>query len=174
MSNGSEFTLLPGADTPRQIEVLVVQSNPADTFLTLEAFKAAGLTTGLHCVTDGFDALSYVRRKGRYSKVAVPDLIFLDLSQPRVSGLEVLKVIKSTPDLMHIPIVVAAGSDDPKFVRSVYKLNGNCFMRKPGELTEFLRFIETCYEFWSQVVTLPPRAPKRRVKKPLARQAARA
>ncbi len=172
MSNGSEFTLLPSAQIPRQIEVLVVQSNPADTFLTMEAFKAAGLRSGLHCVTDGLDALNYVRRKGQYSEVLVPDLIFLDLSQPRVSGLEVLKVIKSTPDLMHIPIVVAAGSDDPQFVRSVYELNGNCFMRKPGELTEFLRFIETCYEFWSHVVTLPPRA-KTRAKKPAASKAAR-
>jgi CheY-like chemotaxis protein len=139
--------------SPRQIEVLVVQSNPADTLLTVEAFHAAGLTTGLSCVTEGEDALSYVRRDAH---VPSPDLIFLDLSQPRVSGLEVLKVIKSTPSLMHIPIVVAAGSDDPKFVRAVYALNGNCFIRKPGELQEFVRFIESCYEFWSRVVTLCP------------------
>jgi DNA-binding NarL/FixJ family response regulator len=58
--------------------------------------------------------------------------------------------------LMHIPIVVAAGSDDPKFVREVYALNGNCFIRKPGELSEFVHFIESCYEFWSRVVTLCP------------------
>ena len=170
MSNSSESTLQT-SKLPRQIEVLVVQSNPADTLLTLEAFKAAGLKSGLHCVTDGFDALSYMRRKGEYSDVAIPGLIFLDLSQPTVSGLEVLKVLKSTPDLMHIPIVVAAGSDDPKFVRAVYKLNGNCFMRKPGELTEFLRFIETCYEFWGHVVRLPPKVAKRRAKKPAARMA---
>jgi len=122
----------------------------------MEAFKAAGLTKGLRCVSDGEDALLYMRRQGRYANVPLPDLIFLDLSQPRVSGLEVLKVIKSTPALMHIPIVVAAGSDDPKFVRSVYALNGNCFIRKPGELPEFVRFIETCYEFWGSVVTLAP------------------
>jgi CheY-like chemotaxis protein len=84
-------------------------------------------------------------------------MIFLDLSQPRVSGLEVLKMIKSTPELVHIPIVVAAGSSDPKFIKAVYALNGNCFIRKPGELAEFVRFIETCYEFWSKVVTLAPR-----------------
>jgi chemotaxis family two-component system response regulator Rcp1 len=142
--------------SPKQIEVLVVQSNPADTILTVEAFHAAGLTTGLSCVTEGEDALSYVHREGKYAHVPVPDLIFLDLSQPRVSGLEVLRVIKSTPELMHIPIVVAAGSDDPKFVRAVYALNGNCFIRKPCELTEFVRFIETCYEFWGSVVTLSP------------------
>src|SRR5271165_3563862 len=144
------------AERARQINVLLVQSNPADSLLTTEAFKAAGLTEGLHCVTDGEDALKYVLGKAPYANAPSPDMIFLDLSQPRVSGLEVLKVIKSTPELMHIPIVVAAGSDDPKFVRAVYTLNGNCFIRKPGELAEFVRFIETCYKFWGSVVTLAP------------------
>jgi chemotaxis family two-component system response regulator Rcp1 len=158
MSNASRSHDLASS---RQIEVLVVQSNPADTLLTVEAFHAAGLTTGLSCVTEGEDALSCVARKGKYARAPIPDLIFLDLSQPRVSGLEVLKVIKSTPELMHIPIVVAAGSDDPKFVRAVYALNGNCFIRKPGELQEFVRFIESCYEFWSRIVTLCPQPRKK-------------
>jgi chemotaxis family two-component system response regulator Rcp1 len=168
MSNASSCAGLRSSKSLNQIEVLVVQSNPADTLLTVEAFKAAGLTRGLRCVTDGEDALTYVRQEGSYANVPTPDLIFLDLSQPRVSGLEVLKMIKSTPGLMHIPIVVAAGTDDPKFVRSVYALNGNCFIRKPGELTEFLRFIETCYEFWGSVVTLCPKPHKTPAKKPLA------
>ena len=150
----SAASQLPVKSVRRQ-EVLIVESNPADTLLTVEAFRVAGLTSGLHCVTDGDDALMYVRREGQYANVKVPDLIFLDLSQPRMSGLKVLRVIKSTPALMHIPIVVAAGSDDPEFVRAVYKLNGNCFMRKPGDLPEFARFIEACYEFWGSVVTLP-------------------
>jgi len=142
---------------PRDFEVLVVQSNPVDTLLTVEAFKSAGMTNGLRCVTDGEDALAYVRREGQHAKARIPDLIFLDLSQPKISGLEVLKVIKSTKELMHIPIVVAAGSDDPKFIRAVYELNGNCFIRKPGELKEFARFIESCYQFWATVVTLCPK-----------------
>jgi len=141
----------------KQINVLLVQSNPSDTMLTVEAFKAAGLTSGLRCVEDGKDALMYVQRKGPYANVPIPDLIFLDLSQPRVSGLEVLKVIKSTPALMHIPIVVAAGSDDPRFIKKVYEFNGNCFIRKPGELKQFARFIESCYQFWASVVTLCPK-----------------
>jgi two-component system response regulator len=140
----------------RPIEILVVQSNPADTLMTIEAFKAAGVTDGLQCVADGEDALKYLHREGHYANVRIPDLIFLDLSQPRVSGLEILKFIKSTKDLLHIPIVVAAGSDDPDFVRAVYKLNGNCFIRKPGELGEFVRFIRTCHDFWGRVVTLCP------------------
>jgi len=158
MSNPSEPRDLPVAR--KQIEILVVESNPADTNLTEIAFKAAGLTSGFRSVSDGEDALSYVRKEGSYANVPTPDLIFLDLSLPMVSGLEVLKAIKSTPHLMHIPIVVASGTEDPEHVRAVYALNGNCFMRKPADLTQFLRFIEMCYEFWGSIVTLspPPRA----------------
>lgn len=156
MSNTTKAFSRISVKSLKQIEVLVVQSNPADTLLTVEAFRAAGLTHGLRSVTDGEEALMYVRREGQFANVPIPDLIFLDLSQPRASGLEVLRVIKSTPELMHIPIVVAAGSDDAQFVRAVYKLNGNCFIRKPSELGEFVRFIGSCYDFWSGVVTLCP------------------
>ncbi len=145
--------------TRRQIEILVVESDPADTNLTEIAFKAAGLTSGFRSVSDGEDALAYVHKEGKYANVATPDLIFLDLSLPRVSGLEVLKAIKSTPHLMHIPVVVASGTENPEHVRAVYALNGNCFMRKPHDLTQFLRFVETCYEFWGSIVTLSPPPP---------------
>ena len=68
-----------------------------------------------------------------------------------------MKAVKSVRELMHIPIVVAAGSDDAEFVKSVYALNGNCFIRKPDELGQFVRCIEMCYNFWSNVVTLSPK-----------------
>ena len=154
MSNPSAGPPLPA--TRRQIEILVVENNPADTELTEIAFRKAGLTSGFRSVSDGEDALAYVHKKGKYANVATPDSIFMDLSLPKASGLEVLKAIKSTPHLMHIPIVVASGSGDPEHIRSVYALNGNCFMRKPSDLTQFLRFIEMCYEFWGSVVTLSP------------------
>ena len=146
--------------TRRQIEILIVQSNPADTLLTVAAFKAAGVTHGLHCVQDGEETLAYLNRTGRHSHARTPDLLFLDLSQPRISGLEVLKVIKSTPELLHIPIVVAAGADDPKFVRAVYELNGSCFIKKPSDINEFSSFIEALYQFWNSIVTLSPKAEK--------------
>ena len=153
-SNSSLSSDLPAKR--KQIEILVVQPNPADTLLTELAFKSAGLTSGFRSVSDGDDALAYVRKEGKYAGVATPDLIFLDLSPPKLSGLEVLKAIKSTPHLMHIPIVVASGSEDSEHVRAVYALNGNCFMRKPADLTQFLRFVEMCYDFWGSVVTLSP------------------
>ena len=148
MPNSSRATKMA---SPRQIEVLVVQSNPADTLLTLEAFHAAGLTNGLSCVTEGEDALNYVGRKGKYAHVPSPDLIFLDLSQPRVSGLEVLKVIKSTPELMHIPIVVAAGSDDPQVCAGGLRAQWQLFhsetrraSRVRSVYRNVLRILESC------------------------------
>jgi hypothetical protein len=72
----------PPIETRKQIEILVVESNPADARLTLEAFKEAGLTSDLRSVRDGEDALLYVRGEGQYKNVPIPDLIFLDLSVP--------------------------------------------------------------------------------------------
>jgi CheY-like chemotaxis protein len=145
----------------RQIDILVVESNPAETFLTSEAFKAAGLTSGFTSVSSGEDALSYVHKQGAYADAKTPDVIFLDLSLPGVTGLEVLKAIKTTPHLMHIPVVVASGTEDPEHIRAVYALNGNCFMRKPNDLTQFLKFVKTCFEFWGNIVTLSPPPPIR-------------
>src|SRR5579872_264614 len=143
----SKVVTLSSTKSSAGIEILVVESNPTDTLLTKEAFKAAGMTSGLRSVTDGEDALMYLHRQGRYTNAQTPDVVFLDLSQPRISGLDVLRFIKSTRELMHIPIVVASGSDDPDFVREVYALNGNCFIRKPTDLGQFLRVVESCYEF---------------------------
>jgi two-component system, chemotaxis family, response regulator Rcp1 len=152
----SEQSVKRDLPSRKQIEILVVESNPADTFLTSEAFKAAGLTSGFTSVSSGEDAMNYVQKQGKYANVSTPDVVFIDLSLPDVTGLEVLKAIKTTPHLMHIPVVVASGSEEPEYVRAVYALSGNCFMRKPGDLTQFLKFIKTCYEFWSKVVTLSP------------------
>lgn len=97
---------------------------------------------------------SIVRNAGQYADCPLPDMIFLDVTLPGVSGLDVLEAIRSTPELMHIPIVVVSGSQNPEDVRAVYALNGNCFIRRPIELAQLVRFIETCYEFWNSVVTL--------------------
>jgi chemotaxis family two-component system response regulator Rcp1 len=151
-SSASPGLFLVKSLTP--IEVLVVESNPADALLTMTAFRAAGLNNGMHCVREGDDAIMYLRRQGPYVAARVPDLIFLDLCQPRMSALLALQVIKSTPALSHIPVVVAADADDPAFVEAVYSLNANSFIRKPTELVQFLRCIESCYEYWVSVVTL--------------------
>jgi len=141
----------------RHLDILVVESDPGEFYLTEMAFRKAGFKSDLHCVKDGEDALMYVRREGKYTEAPLPDIIFLDLTLPKIDGLTVLKEIKQTPALLHIPIVVSSSTENPADIRAVYALNGNCFIRKPSELGEFLKFIETCYEFWGSVVTLSPK-----------------
>src|SRR3954470_18818130 len=144
-------------NTSSPLEVLIVENDPAASRLTQEAFRETGVTEGVRCVRDGDEALALLRGQGQYAGQPQPDIIFLDLHLPRKSGLEVLKEIKTTQRLQATPVVVVSGSDDPREVREAYELHASCYIRKPNDLHQFLRFVATCYEFWGTVVTLPPK-----------------
>lgn len=144
-----------GSYPTRPFEVLIVENDPAASRLTQEAFRETGVTEGVRCVRDGDEALEVLRGQGRYAGHPLPDIIFLDLHLPRKSGLEVLREIKMTDRLKLTPVVVVSGSDDPKEVREAYELHASCYIRKPNDLHQFLRFISICYAFWGTIVTLP-------------------
>lgn len=141
--------------TAPRLEILVIENNPADARLTLEALREIGRSEGVVCVPDGEEALNLLRRVGPHAEAVRPHIIFLDLDLPRTPGLEVLEEIKSNPSLKVIPVVVVSGCSDPKEVRRAYELHANCFIYKPGNLEEFLRFVHICYEFWGGIVKLP-------------------
>ncbi len=141
----------------RQLEILIVENDPAMARLTKEAFKEAGLHEGVRTVANGKEALAYLRREKQHADHPAPDVIFLDLHLPKESGLEVLRIIKSDPILVTTPVVVVSGSENPREVREAYELHASCYVRKPSDLHQFLYFIRTCYEFWGKIVTLPPK-----------------
>ncbi|MBV9762239.1 MAG: response regulator [Acidobacteriaceae bacterium] len=145
----------PGG-SPDRLDVLIVENDPAAARLTKEAFREAGLMEGVLSVRDGDEALAYLRREQQYKEHPHPDVIFLDLHLPKKSGLEVLNEIKSNAQFKVIPVVVVSGSADPSEIRKAYELHANCYIRKPDDLHQFLRFIAACYEFWGAVVELPP------------------
>src|SRR3954449_4798181 len=144
-------------NTSSPLEVLIVENDPAASRLTQEAFRETGVTEGVRCVRDGDEALDLLRGRGTYTGQPLPDIIFLDLHLPRKSVLEVLKEIKANVHLQTTPVVVVSGSDDPREVREAYELHASCYIRKPNDLHQFLRFIAICYEFWGTVATLPPK-----------------
>jgi len=146
-----------GDHSLNQLDVLIIENDPAAARLTREAFREAGLVTGVRTVRDGDEALAHLRREGAHADHPHPDVIFLDLHLPKKSGLEVLKEIKQNPRLMVTPVVIVSGSEDPQEVREAYELHASCYIRKPDDLHEFLRFIQVCFEFWGSVVTLPPK-----------------
>lgn len=109
----------------------------------------------LAAVGDGDEAIRYLRAEGKHSDRKKPDIIFLDLTLPGKSGLEVLEEMKKVPGCELIPIVVLSASDNPVDIRKAYSLGANCVVRKPSQLAEFFRLIGCSYEFWCTVAKLP-------------------
>ena len=142
----------------RTIEILLVEDNPGDARLTLEAFKEAKVLNHMAVVRDGVEALAYLRRQGPHAGAKTPDLILLDLNLPRKSGREVLSEIKSDERLKTIPVVVLTTSADDQDVARAYSQHANCYLTKPVDLEQFLRVIHSIEDFWLTLVRLPATA----------------
>jgi CheY-like chemotaxis protein len=138
-------------------EILLVEDNPGDVRLTREALKEHRLLHNLSVVSDGEEALRFLRRQEPFVGAPRPDLILLDLNLPRVSGREVLSVVKGDPLLRSIPVVILTSSEAPEDVGRAYELQANCYVRKPVGFTEFGEALRSIDHFWLTVVTLPPR-----------------
>ncbi len=141
----------------RNLDILLIENDPATALLTKEAFREAGLLEEIRSVPDGDEALAILRREGPHAKHPYPDVIFLDLHLPKKSGFEVLAEIKGSPQLKVTPVVVVSGSANPNEIRKAYELHASCYIRKPDDLHHFLRFIRICFDFWGSVVSLPPK-----------------
>ena len=139
------------------IEILMVEDNPSDVRLTIEAFKDAKVRNRMHVVVDGEDAMEFLRREGRYSDAMRPDLILLDLNLPKKNGREVLAEIKADPELRRIPVVVLTTSDDERDIMAAYDLHVNAYVKKPVDLDQFIKIVEAVEDFWLTVVKLPPK-----------------
>lgn len=139
----------------RLSEILVVEDNPADVRLIVEALQDGKLPNRVHVVSDGCEAIEFLRRSGKHFDAPRPDLIFLDLNLPRKSGREVLAEIKTHPDLARIPVVMLTGSDAPEDIVGAYELHANLYVTKPVDLDQFIQVVRTTQEFLLTVVQLP-------------------
>ena len=137
------------------IEILLVEDNPGDARLTAEALNDAKVLNTLTVVQDGVEALTYLRRQGRYSDAPRPDVVLLDLNLPKKDGREVLAEIKEDPDLKRIPVVVLTTSKAEEDIARTYDLHGNCYISKPVDLDQFMTVVKSIENFWFTVVRLP-------------------
>jgi len=144
-------------ESGRAIEILMVEDNPHDVRLTVEAFKDAKVSNNLSVVHDGEEALLFLRRQGGYQSAPRPDLILLDLNLPKISGREVLEEIKRDPALKRIPVVVLTTSENEKDILRAYELHVNAYITKPVDLDQFMKIVEAVEDFWLTVVKLPPK-----------------
>ena len=139
----------------RPIEILLVEDNPGDVRLTMEALKEGKLRNNLSVVGDGVEALALLRREGRFADSVRPDLILLDLNLPKKSGLEVLADIKADEDLRRTPVVILTTSEAEQDIVKSYNLYANCYISKPVDLEQFMKVVKSVEEFWLTIVKLP-------------------
>jgi chemotaxis family two-component system response regulator Rcp1 len=140
----------------RPIEILLVEDNPGDVRLTIEALREGKLANNLRVARDGAEALQYLRREGPFAGAVRPDLILLDLNLPKRDGREVLGEIKQDPDLRRIPVVILTTSQAEQDIVQSYDLYANCYITKPVDLDNFVRVVRSIDSFWLTVVQLPP------------------
>jgi CheY-like chemotaxis protein len=138
------------------VDVLLVEDDPGDVLMTREAFGHYKLRNVLHVVTDGEQALQFLRRTGDYADAPRPGLILLDLNLPRRDGLEVLAELKADPELKVIPVVILTTSQAHEDILRSYALHANAYVSKPVDFERFMDVIRQIDNFFVTVVKLVP------------------
>ena len=139
----------------KPISILLVEDSEGDILLTTEALAEGRISNKLFVVKDGWEAIQYLEKNGKYSTSITPDLVFLDVNLPKIDGHEVLKFIKSKENLKHIPVIMLTTSSSEKDIPYSYQNNVNCYITKPVDSEEFIRTISSIKDFWISVVQLP-------------------
>jgi CheY-like chemotaxis protein len=139
----------------RPIEVLLVEDDPGDVLLIREAFEFNKVHNNLNVVSDGEQALAYLRREGEHAEALRPDLVLLDLNLPRKDGREVLAEVKQDAELRTIPIVVLTTSEAEEDVLKSYQLHANAYVTKPVDFERFVSIVRQIDDFFVSVVRLP-------------------
>lgn len=138
------------------IEVLLVEDDPGDVLMTQEAFADYKIANRLTVVTNGEDAIAYMRKQGRFADAPTPDLVLLDLNLPRRDGREVLRDIKEDTHLRRVPVVVLTTSEAEEDVLASYDLHANAYVRKPVDFDQFVAAVRAIDDFFITVVRRPP------------------
>lgn len=137
------------------IHILLVEDNEGDIVLTTEALNEGKIANSISIVRDGWEAIQYLEKNEEYEDAETPDLVLLDINLPKVNGHEVLKHIKSSSKLKHIPVVMLTTSSDEVDINKSYNNYVNCYITKPVDVDNFIEAISTIEDFWISIVQLP-------------------
>jgi CheY-like chemotaxis protein len=137
------------------IDILLVEDDPGDVLMTQEAFEHHKIRNPLYVVSDGVEALQFLRQEGPYADAPRPGLVLLDLNLPRKDGREVLAEVKAAPELRCIPVVVLTTSEAEEDILRSYDLHANAYVAKPVDFDRFVEVVRQIDDFWVTVVKLP-------------------
>lgn len=137
-------------------EILLVEDNDGDVFLTKKAFEKARIANEIHVAPDGEVAMDMLRQENGYEDMQCPDLVLLDINMPKKDGKEVLAEMKEDEALRRIPVVVLTSSEAEKDIVSSYDLQASSYIVKPVSAANFHKIVSAIEDFWFSVVVLPP------------------
>jgi CheY-like chemotaxis protein len=138
-----------------EIDVLLVEDDEADALIIREAFEYYKIRNRLHVVTDGEEALLFLRKVPPYADAPRPGLILLDVNLPRRGGLEVLAELKADPDFLMLPVVMLTSSRTEEDILRSYSLHANAYVSKPVDFEHFIDAIRQIDNFFLTLVRLP-------------------
>lgn len=144
-----------------EVEILLVEDNPADLELTLHALRQNHLANRIHIARDGEEALDYLFGRGDYAPRPLDTslkLVLLDLKLPKVDGIELLRAIKSDPRTKLIPVVILTSSKEERDLVISYQLGANSYIQKPVDFSEFRETVQQLHLYWLLVNQPPPPA----------------
>ena len=138
----------------KTVEVLLIEDNPGDIRLIMEAFKERN-HCNLSVVEDGEKAITFLHRQNLYENAPRPDIILLDINLPKKNGYEVLEEIKNDPNIKTIPIIILTSSSSKRDIINCYALHANCYITKPINADDFINMVKFIEDFWFGIVELP-------------------
>ncbi len=140
-----------------QVEILLVEDNPADAELAKIGLRSGKILNDVHVVEDGEQAMAFLRREGTYEDAPKPDLVLLDLNLPGMDGREVLQEIKNDAALRSIPVIVLTTSDAAPDIARAYENYASGYLTKPVDFTSFHELMAGLADYWFSLVRLPPK-----------------
>lgn len=144
-------------DRFENVDVLLVEDNPADAELAMRALRKGKLANNIIWVKDGAEALEFIFRTGAYAgrPERNPKLILLDIKLPKVDGIEVLKRVKADERTRVIPVVMVTSSAEGRDIVESYKLGVNSYIVKPVEFDAFSETVAKAGFYWMLVNKTP-------------------
>lgn len=139
----------------RHVEVLLVEDNSADAYITREYLLENGVINRVSVAKDGVQATDFLLQRNEFAEASRPDLILLDLNLPKKDGREVLAEIKADRRLKSIPVVILTTSKSDQDLVQTYQLHANSYIVKPIDLDDFIAVIRLIEQFWFKAVRLP-------------------
>jgi len=141
----------------QELQILLVEDNPADAEMTMDALRATGLINTVQWVKDGAEALDFLFGTASASAADCRRLrlVMLDLRLPRVGGIEVLRALRADARTRLLPVVVLTSSQEESDIVRAYDLGANSYLVKPVESEEFMKSVGELGLYWMLLNRLP-------------------